>query len=124
MRQMKVGTPRTCRNASATGTSSRRSSTRLQSLCVATVAARRRPEFLARAFARQRAACEPAEQFALYSGRVAFLLVPHVDVAAAMRAAAEHLATHWKGLLSFAAEDEHAQAPDGHGRREIVLDVH
>jgi hypothetical protein len=70
-----------------------------------------------------RAACDPAEQFALYSGRVAFLVAPHADVAGAMRVAAASFATRWKGLLSFAAEGDLAPAPDGHRDREIVLEV-
>ena len=82
-----------------------------------------RPAYLGRAFATIRAAFDPPTLFGLWSARVAFLVVPQRDVAAALAEAARELASRWAPLLAFAGEEGLAAATREEPVRQISLVV-
>lgn len=64
----------------------------------------KRHVYLAGAFAKIRAQRDPPDLFALWSGRIAFFVVPQEQVAASLREAARDVAYRWAPLLAFTRE--------------------
>lgn len=81
-----------------------------------------RPAFLARTFDRLRSLCDPTAQFALYSPRVAFLVLTQADVANALAATGGQLALRWSPLLTLATED--GMASVGVAVRKSADEIH
>jgi hypothetical protein len=68
-----------------------------------------RVRFLSRTFDEIRAHAHPASQFAVYSGRVAFLVLAQATAASSLRAAADQVVRLWAPRLTLWAEDDLAR---------------
>ena len=82
-----------------------------------------RPAYLSRTFANLRAVCDAPTMFALWSARVAFIVIPQPESKQLLAEAARDFASRWAPLITFTHEEVAAEPRESVPDREISLVV-